>query len=425
MWKFQCKKHLLIVLGSFVVGAILFGVMSYQRDLLVSMMREMLPTEAAAEMMKQEYIYYLIGGITLAGMANGILLMMYVLQKYQVSFMVVFFIFFLGGFTIIEMLGFVLLIPAIFVCLYGMLTIPNRGKRKNLEGNKTYTVQEIERVYRLHHEYLPEYEELGKKAWKFNFKMNMLYAVGLVAILLVILYVNNFMVVFVAIMLYSMLFFQLAKLRAQSLEPIIALLYSECNPQACASAIFAYTKKARKKKNFPMPQHLAQCMIYLNDPHLAIDVLATTPQGRGSYIYAYHSLMAYAYYQLGDRSMVKYHYDECEKAGGNAKNGPIQIIKKQCLEGIQNKLDLMDQNFSSCRKYYEQALPTIGFEFQKVDFKYYLGLIAFVERDLDDAESQFNYVIQHGGSIYYVDKARTFVETIKKAQAAEEEMYMD
>lgn len=57
MWKFQCKKHLLIVLGSFVVGAILFGVMSYQRDLLVSMMREMLPAEAAAEMMKQEYIY--------------------------------------------------------------------------------------------------------------------------------------------------------------------------------------------------------------------------------------------------------------------------------------------------------------------------------------------------------------------------------
>ena len=171
-----------------------------------------------------------------------------------------------------------------------------------------------------------------------------------------------------------------------------------------------------------MPQHLAQCMIYLNDPHLAIDVLATSSQGRGSYIFAYHSLMAYAYYQLGDRSMVKYHYDECEKAGGNAKNGPIQIIKKQCLEGIQNKLDLMDQNFSSCQKYYEQALPTTGFEFQKVDFKYYLGLIAFVERDLDEAESQFNYVIQHGGSIYYVDKAKTFVDTITKAQAAEEEM---
>ncbi len=172
-----------------------------------------------------------------------------------------------------------------------------------------------------------------------------------------------------------------------------------------------------------MPQHLAQCMIYLNDPHLAIDVLATkAPQGRGSYIFAYHSLMAYAYYQLGDRSMVKYHYDECEKAGGNAKNGPIQIIKKQCLEGIQNKLDLMDQNFSSCQKYYEQALPTTGFEFQKVDFKYYLGLIAFVERDLDEAESQFNYVIQHGGSIYYVDKAKTFVDTITKAQAAEKEM---
>ncbi len=420
MWKYQCKKHLLIVLGSFAAGAILFGIMGYQRDLLVSMMKDMLPSAAAAEMMKQDYLYYLIGGFTLAGMANGIMLMMYVLQKYQIPFMVVFFIFFMGGFTVIEMIGFICLIPAVFVCIYGMLTIPNRGKRKTLDGNKMYTVQEIERVYRLHHEYLPEFESLGKKAWQFNFKMNLLYAAGLIAIVLVILYVNNFMVVFVAIMLYSMLFFQLAKLRAQALQPIIALLYEQCNPQACASAIFAYTKKARRKKNFPMPQHLAQCMIYLNDPHLAIDVLATGSQGKGGYIYAYHSLMAYAYYQLGDRSMVKYHYDECEKAGGNAKSGPIQLIKNQCLSGIQNKLDLMDQNFSNCQKYYEQTLPTVGLEFQRVDFKYYLGLIAFVERDLDEAENQFNYVIQHGGSLYYVDKAKSFTETIRKAQSAEE-----
>ena len=90
-------------------------------------------------------------------------------------------------------------------------------------------------------------------------------------------------------------------------------------------------------------------MVYLNDPHLAIDVLATSAQGRGNFIFAYHSLMAYAYYQLGDRSMVKYHYDECEKAGARVNNGPMQMIKTQCLEGIQNKLDLMDQNFTGSR----------------------------------------------------------------------------
>ena len=170
-----------------------------------------------------------------------------------------------------------------------------------------------------------------------------------------------------------------------------------------------------------MPQHLAQCMVYLNDPHLAIDVLATSAQGRGKFIFAYHSLMAYAYYQLGDRSMVKYHYDECEKAGARVNNGPMQMIKTQCLEGIQNKLDLMDQNFSSSRSFFEKAMPTAGFEFQRVDFKYYLGLIAFVEKDLEEAKSCFRYVCAHGNKIYYVEKAQSFLKTIEQAEAAVQE----
>ena len=243
----------------------------------------------------------------------------------------------------------------------------------------------------------------------------------MIAVLLVILYVENFIAVFAAMMMYSILFFQLTKRKNMSMQPIISLLYDQCNPEACATAIFAYAKKGKRKKNFPMPQHLAQCMVYLNDPHLAIDVLATSAQGRGNFIFAYHSLMAYAYYQLGDRSMVKYHYDECEKAGARVNNGPMQMIKTQCLEGIQNKLDLMDQNFSSSRSFFEKAMPTAGFEFQRVDFKYYLGLIAFVEKDLEEAKSCFRYVCAHGNKIYYVEKAQSFLKTIEQAEAAVQE----
>ena len=32
MWKYQCKKHLMVLLVSFAAGAVLFGLMGYQRD---------------------------------------------------------------------------------------------------------------------------------------------------------------------------------------------------------------------------------------------------------------------------------------------------------------------------------------------------------------------------------------------------------
>lgn len=423
MWKYQCKKHLVILLLTLVFGAVLFGPMAYQREYIDTLIRQSVPVEMAAEFMKTEWVYYLLGALTISGLANGLMILTYVVQRFHIPFFIVFFLLMLGGIPIIEMIGTICVIPAIFVCIYGMLTIPNRGKRKEFVKDKVTNVAEVERVYRLHHAYLSEYESLGKKIAGAHLKMNLLYAVGLVAVILVILYVEDILIVFLAMMMYSALCFQLTRRKQQALQPIISLLYDECNPQACASAIFAYAKQSRRKRSFPMPQHLAQCMIYLNDPHLAIDVLAINPQNRGSFIFAYHSLMAYAYYQLGDSSMVKYHYDECEKAGQKVSNGPIQMIKTQCLEGIQNKLDLMNQDFERSRSFYEKAMPSVGFEFQRVDFKYYLGLIAFVEKDLVEAERCFRYVIEHGGSIYYVEKAQSFMQTIEAAMAAQEAEY--
>ena len=94
------------------------------------------------------------------------------------------------------------------------------------------------------------------------------------------------------------------------------------------------TEKRASRDRLPLKTYTSACLLYTS---LAIDVLATSAQGRGNFIFAYHSLMAYAYYQLGDRSMVKYHYDECEKAGARVNNGPMQMIKTQCLEDVYKR----------------------------------------------------------------------------------------
>lgn len=413
MWKYQCKRHLGILLIAFLAGAVLMGAMGYQQDLVIETVKQW---SFDTTLLSSPYIYYIVGGISLAGIMNGMMLSLYVIQKFNIPYIFALFILVLLS-SIVAGIGVIALLPSVVVAIFGWITIPNRGKHKALTKNSITNVVEVERVYRLHHTYVEDTDALAKKAWFSILRINIIYIVGILGIILVFLYVKQFMIMLAAMILYSMLFIQLAKLKNQAIQPIIALLYEDCNPQACASAIFALAKKARKKKTFPMPQHLAQCMIYLNDPHLAIDILATCNQSKGNFIFAYHSLMAYAYYQLGDESMVKYHYEQCDKATIRINNGPMLIIKKQCLDGIQNKLDLMQKNFGSARKFYQTALTNVGFEFQRVDFKYYLGLIAFVNRDLDDAQDAFEYVRTHGGSIYYVEKAKSFLEIINKANA--------
>lgn len=412
MWKYQCKMYLLILTSAFVIGAIIIGALGYEREILISTLKQ---NNMDTTILNIPYIYYVIGGVFFAGVVNGIMLSIYLVQRFAIPFIAAILGFMLLS-TFISVLGALFLLPCVIVALYGWITIPNRGRHKALSSNNVTTVAEVERVYRLHHTYLEEYEGLGKKAWGVILKMNITYAIALVVLILLILNVKNIFVVLIGFVLYSILFMQLTKMKNQALQPIVSLLYDKCNPEACASAIFALSKKARKKRSFPMAQQLAQCMIYLNDPHLTIDILATCSQNKGSFIFTYHSLMAYAYYQLGDESMVTYQYELCEKAGSRV-NGPMQILKDQFLEGIQNKLNLMNKNFGKSRTYYEKALAEIIFPFQKVDFTYYLGLMAFADRDVEEARDKFRYVVEQGGSIYYVEKARKFLATIEQAEA--------
>lgn len=412
MWKFQCKKHLAVITAAFVIGAVAFGFFGYQKEFITEILVGQMKMP---ELTKIAYLPYLMGGFAVAGAVNGFLLTMQFIQRYNINFIFVFILIFLGGISFIAPLGCLLLIPTVVVCIYGWLTMPNRGNHKAFAKNTVSSVAEVERVYRLHHKYLDGYEDMAKKIWDYNLRMNLLYAFGWVALFTMMVLVENLVILIMLFIIYAVLFLQLARRRALALQPVISLLYDDCNPEACASAIFALARKGRKKKNFPLPQHLAQCMIYLNDPHLAVDILVTCQRNKTNIMFPYYSLMAYAYYQLGDSSMVKLQYDECFKNSARMNTGPMSVLKDQCLQGIQNKLDLMDKSFDSARTFFDGTISTISYEFQKVDYHYYLGLISFVEKDLYDADKHFTYVHDHGGSMYFVEKANKFLKMMAEA----------
>ena len=89
MWKYQCKKHLVVLLVSFAAGAVLFGFMGYQREYIVSLMQQSIPAEMAGELVKADYMYYLIGGLTISGLANGVMLLSYAMQRFNVPFILI------------------------------------------------------------------------------------------------------------------------------------------------------------------------------------------------------------------------------------------------------------------------------------------------------------------------------------------------
>lgn len=417
MWKYQCKRHLLFLFGAAIFGAVIFGLLGYSEDAL-QQAAEMANFE---EILEIPYLEYIVGAIFGAGAANGMLLLTYIVQRYHMSFWFVYLIvFFL--FSPMTAIGTLVLIPTIFVCIYGWLTIPNRSEHKNLKKNKVNSVAEVERVYRLHHKYLSEYEDLAKKVWDYTMRITLSYIIGLLVVFLLILWIDNMLVLMLSVFAYGMLYLIMARKKAMAMQPIISLLYDECNPEACASVIFALAKKARKRKSFPLPQYLAQCMIFLNDPHLAADIMVTCERNRGAIQFPYYTVMGYAYYQLGDRGMVKFQLDECEKAGAGTNNQAVALLREQCLTGIKNKLDLMDKKFDSCKQYFRAILEATPFECQRVDAHYYLGLIAFVDRDLDDAKYHFNYVEGHGNTMYFKEKAKSFLATIAKHEETVEEV---
>ena len=74
----------------------------------------------------------------------------------------------------------------------------------------------------------------------------------------------------------------------------------------------------------------------------------------------------------------------------------------------------MDGDFNSCKKFFLNALKTAVLPFQQVDASYYIALISFVEEDYSLAKMYFDKVIALGNKIYFVEKAKAYVDKIEQ-----------
>lgn len=420
MWKYRCKSHLISLIVAFAVGVGLSVIVFSSRidissDIFSSSLSSLpgADTQAIDQVLKylqnNMWILYMGDGLLISGIINVIYIGQYLTVRFNISpWIVMCIIFFLPEYMIY--IGTILVIPAFIVCIYGMLSLRSSISKERREFNFS-SDDELVRMYEIHHKLDESYKELAKSCRKNVRKLTSIYALGIVALFVILFVVNNIMLLAVLLMFYLFAFNLVLRYRAVSLLPITKLLYEDCNPEACASAIIYYS--TNRKGHTRLTQHtlLAQCLIYLNDPELAQDVLISYPRKDAASSLQYWSLMSYIDYMLKDEEALNRCKEEAQSVRLNYGRAGVMIQSEE-MASIENKIHLMDGDFNTCKKYYLQGLQRARFAFQQVDSCYYIALISFVEEDYKLARMYFEKVIEIGNRMYFVEKAKSYLEKI-------------
>lgn len=420
MWKYRCKSHLISLIVAFAVGVGLSVIVfssgiDISSDIFSSSLSSLpgADTQAIDQVLKylqnNMWILYMGDGLLISGIINVIYIGQYLTVRFNISpWIVMCIIFFLPEYMIY--IGTILVIPAFIVCIYGMLSLRSSISKERRDFNFS-SDDELVRMYEIHHKLDESYKELAKSCRKNVRKLTSIYALGIVALFVILFVVNNIMLLAVLLMFYLFAFNLVLRYRAVSLLPITKLLYEDCNPEACASAIIYYS--TNRKGHTRLTQHtlLAQCLIYLNDPELAQDVLISYPRKDAASSLQYWSLMSYIDYMLKDEEALNRCKEEAQSVRLNYGRAGVMIQSEE-MASIENKIHLMDGDFNTCKKYYLQGLQRARFAFQQVDSCYYIALISFVEEDYKLARMYFEKVIEIGNRMYFVEKAKSYLEKI-------------
>ena len=415
MWKYRCKTQLITLALAFVCGVIMVAFVLYADPSNATL--EFLPPELAAYAQGNRIAMCISGGMVVAGIANIILIGQLLMTQFQVSPIFIYLFLFLMP-TYLVLIGTALVIPMLVLSIVGLWQLKT-GRDSAFRKAKITGDAELVRIYELHHKLDPQYKPMAEECRKNASRAAWIYALGIVAVMCVLFFVDNILLMMLAIVAYMMIFNYIARYRASCMIPITKLLYEQCDPEACISAIIYYSTR-RGKVRLTNQALMAQSLIYLNDPQLAQDVLITFPRKDSASVLTYWSLMSYIYYLMKDESGLQRSYEEAQKVRLNFGHTGV-MIRSEELNSIKNRLDLMNGDFSECKRYFLQSLKTAIFPFQKADADYYIGLISFVQEDYSLASMYFRQVVQVGGKLYFVTNAKSYLEKIEQLDTDHQE----
>lgn len=406
MWRYRCKSQLITLAVAFLAGLIM-GAVALNNPDMMSLVQETVP-EALSVIQNQPWLVILSSGIVSAGVINIFLLAQLASVRFGLSQLFVLLIVLMLPEWLLP-LGVFALPVTIVISIWGIWSL-HAEKSGAMNRKNIRNVQELIRIYTLHHKLDESYKEMALNARRNIRKASTAYALGIVAIFCVILLVDNLMVGLLVVFVYMMAFNYLSRYRSSCFMPIFNLLYQDCNPEACMSALIYFGTHGDKVK-LANPALMAECMIYLDDPSLAQDFLVFMIHSTPDRVIHYWSLMATTYYMLSDESGLRH----CQEMVEAVKPGFGQVgimMKNQDLADIENKLNLMKGDFNTCKSYYLDILKKGPQPLIQAQCDYYIALISFVQEDYSLADLYFRKVLNIGGKAYFTGKAAAYLEKI-------------
>lgn len=416
MWKYRCKTHLSAIGIGFLIGLLLAGLF-YALPIDLSLYKEMMTEEMITFIQNNPVLMIISGAFTGAGFANVIMITQYMMTFSSLVPIIMLALVFLFP-TELLTLGTLLVIPTVAVCTYGLISLNNQIKKNMQEAGLTSQADILER-YKLRHELYEDVYPKAEECYKNKRQATMIYAFGIAAITFILMIINNILLLTLVVVLYFFAFNFLLRYRATCMIPITGIMYDDCDPERCASALFYLAQKGRK---FKISDHIlmAQCMIYMDEPELAKASLIWLPLKDASSALNYWSTKAYADYLLKDEAALAKDKEEASKVRMNF--GPTGVmIQNAEIQSIDNKVSLMNGDFYTAKRYYLAAMQRTKFKFQLVDASYYIALLSFVEEDYTLATMYFEKVLKYGNRMSYVEKAKRYMEKIQAMGVQEQE----
>lgn len=415
MWKYNCRRQFLTLSASFLIGFLVTLLFS-SNDMFWNMAQEVLPAETLAFFTANPVMISVSAGLGFAGLVNVFEIGNMIATYYSGStFLMILFLIMLPD--VAMMIGILGLPVMLIVSLYGWISL-RMGVRKGLRVAKITGDDEIVRIYTLHHTLDEKYKALGESTRKTMRTAQFASVLGLVAIACVLFFLNNIWLVMLLLFVCMFAFQWISRFRSTAFQEITKLLYQDCDPEACMSALIYYSKRG---KHYKLANRglAALCLINLDEPSLAQDVLIEFRRANAADLLTYYSLMGSTYYQLSDESGVIRCAEEMSKL--RMPRGPMGMVVKNFQYGmLENKLNLMHGELNESKKYFLNVMQSAQFNLQKAECAYFIALISYVQLDYVVAKMYFEKTIKYGGSLYYVDKAYGYLEKIQEKHLIDE-----
>lgn len=420
MWKYRCRSQFLTLVGAFLAGFLMAAIFR-SNPAFQDVLAQSLPPEALSLLGSDPILINISAGLGFAGLVNVFTISNLLSTYYPgAMFLVMMAVLMLPGYAL--SFGVLSLPVMLAITLYGWisLTLSTRQalKKAGLNGD-----DEIVRIYLLHHKLDPQYEALGRTTRKTIARINLASSLGLVAVFCAVFFLDNLLISMLLVIVCVMAFQFLARDRANSFAAISRLLVEQCDPEACMSALLYFAKRGEhySLKNRAL---IAQCLIYLNEPELAQDVLIRFSRSSPSNTMAYYSLMGYIYYLLKDENGLIRSREALAQI--RPQMGTMGLmVKSEEMAALENKINLMRGDFNACKKYYLSLLKRSGTSLQKADCDYYIALISFVQEDYVVAKMYFERTLQIGNRLYFVTNAKNYLEKIEQSNALDDEDEQD